>query len=142
MLRGFSFDREGVTFLSAVFPSPFQCLRLHRRLRKRSAQRTCLVHLPFADCMRCNCILDVITGLFGVEDISRLRAGGQAEFLAKDISTLYAIGIEWCPLLIEMLHVFILTVSERYIHIILRVAGGEGAIKDTFKMIACSDAPD
>ena len=77
----------------------------------------------------------------GFEDINGLHAGGQAEFLAKDISTLYTLGIEWRPLLIEMFYVFILIVSTGYIHIILRAAGGKGAIKDTFKMIAYGDAP-
>ena len=31
----------------------------------------------------------------GFEDVNGLHAGGQAEFLAMDISTLYGLGIEW-----------------------------------------------
>jgi hypothetical protein len=78
---------------------------------------------------------------FGFEDVNGLHAGGQAEFLARDISTMYKLGIEWRPLLIESFYVFILLFSTGYLHIILKVIGGKGSIKDTFKMIAYGDAP-
>jgi hypothetical protein len=77
----------------------------------------------------------------GFEDMNGLHAGGQAEFLAMDISTLYNLGIEWRPFLIEALYVVVLTISTGYLHIIFKVAGGKGSIKDTFKMIAYGDAP-
>lgn len=77
----------------------------------------------------------------GFEDVNGLHAGGQAEFLAKDLSTLLKLGIEWRPLLIEMFYVFILLFSTGYLHVIYKVVGGKGSIKDTFKMIAYGDAP-
>jgi hypothetical protein len=77
----------------------------------------------------------------GFEDVNGLHAGGQAEFLAKDISTMYKLGVEWRPFLIEILYVFILLLSTGYLHIIFKVAGGKGTIKDTFKIIAYGDAP-
>lgn len=77
----------------------------------------------------------------GFEDINGLHAGGQAEFLAKDVSTMYTLGIEWRPVLIEMLYIFILLFSTGYLHIILKAVGGKGTVKDTFRMIAYGDAP-
>lgn len=77
----------------------------------------------------------------GFEDVNGLHAGGQAEYLAKDLSTLYKIGIEWRPLLIEIFYVFILLLSTGYLHIILKLIGGKGSIKDTLKMVAYGDAP-
>jgi hypothetical protein len=77
----------------------------------------------------------------GFEDINGLHAGGQAEFLARDISTMYGLGIEWRPFLIEIFYVFILLFTTTYLHAILKVAGGKGTIKDTLKMIAYGDAP-
>jgi hypothetical protein len=77
----------------------------------------------------------------GFEDINGLHAGGQAEFLAMDVSIMFKVGIEWRPLLIEVFYVFILLFSTGYLHIILKVLGGKGSIKDTFKMIAYGDAP-
>jgi len=77
----------------------------------------------------------------GFEDVNGLHAGGQAEYLAKDLSTLYKLGIEWRPLLVEMLYTFILLFSTLYLHIILKAVGGKGSIEDTFKMIAYGDAP-
>jgi len=77
----------------------------------------------------------------GFEDVNGLHAGGQAEFLAKDISTMYELSVEWRPFLIEVLYVFILLLSTGYLHIIFKVAGGKGTIKDTFKIIAYGDAP-
>ena len=77
----------------------------------------------------------------GFEDINGLHAGGQAEFLAKDVSTIFKLGIEWRPILIEVFYVFILLFSTGYLHIILRAVGGKGSIKDTLKMIAYGDAP-
>jgi hypothetical protein len=79
--------------------------------------------------------------VLGFEDINGLHAGGQAEFLAKDISTIYKLGVEWRPFLIEMLYVLILLFSTGYLHIICKAAGGKGTIQDTFKMIAYGDAP-
>jgi hypothetical protein len=78
---------------------------------------------------------------FGFEDVNGLHAGGQAEFLARDVSTMYKLGIEWRPVLIESFYVFILLLSTGYLHIILKAIGGRGSIKDTFKMIAYGDAP-
>jgi hypothetical protein len=77
----------------------------------------------------------------GFEDVNGLHAGGQAEFLAKDISAMYKLGVEWRPFLIEILYVFILLLSTGYLHLIFKVAGGKGTIKDTFKIIAYGDAP-
>jgi hypothetical protein len=78
---------------------------------------------------------------FGFEDINGLHAGGQAEFLAKDLSTLINLGIEWRPLLIEMFYIFVLAFTTGYLHIILKMVGGKGSLQDTFKMIAYGDAP-
>jgi hypothetical protein len=58
-----------------------------------------------------------------------------------DMSRLYGIGIEWRPFLIEGFYVVILLVSTGYLHVILKVAGGKGSLKDTFKMVAYGDAP-
>jgi len=77
----------------------------------------------------------------GFEDINGLHAGDQAEYLAGDLSALCRLGIEWRPLLIEILYIFILLFSTGYLHIILKAAGGKGTIRDTFKMIAYGDAP-
>lgn len=77
----------------------------------------------------------------GFEDINGLHAGGQAEFLAMDMSSLYGLDIEWRPFLIEAFYVVILLVSTVYLHVILKVAGGKGSIKETFKMVAYGDAP-
>ena len=78
---------------------------------------------------------------FGFEDINGLHAGGQAEYLAKDLATLYNMGVEWRPLLIELCYVFILSITTGYLHIVLKAIGGKGSIKDTFRMIAYGDAP-
>ena len=77
----------------------------------------------------------------GFEDVNGLHAGSQAEFLAKDLSTMYKLGVEYRPFLIEMFYIVILLVSTGYLHIIFKVVGGKGSIKDTFKMIAYGDAP-
>jgi len=77
----------------------------------------------------------------GFEDINGLHAGGQAEILAKEISTMFKLGIELRPPLIEAFYVFILLFSTGYLHIILRAVGGKGSITDTLKMIAYGDAP-
>ena len=77
----------------------------------------------------------------GFEDVNGLHAGGQAEFLAMDISKLYSLGVEWRPFLIEALYMAVLLVSTGYLHIIFKVAGGKGSTKDTFMMIAYGDAP-
>jgi len=58
-----------------------------------------------------------------------------------DVSATYELGLEYRPLLIEVLYVFILAFSTAYLHVILKVAGGKGSVKDTFKMIAYGDAP-
>jgi hypothetical protein len=86
-------------------------------------------------------LLTPVQVYLGFEDINGLHAGGQAEFLAKDISNTFKLGIEWRPLLIEAFYVFILLLTTGYLHIILKVAGGKGSIKDTFKMITYGDAP-
>jgi hypothetical protein len=77
----------------------------------------------------------------GYEDINGLHAGGQAEVLAMDVSTLYNLSIEWRPFLIEAFYVVVLTISTLYLHIIFKAAGGKGSVKDTFNMIAYGDAP-
>jgi hypothetical protein len=77
----------------------------------------------------------------GFEDVNGLHAGGQAEYLAKDLSALLKLGIEWRPILIEILYILILLFSTGYLHIILKAIGGKGSVKDTFKMIAYGDAP-
>jgi hypothetical protein len=77
----------------------------------------------------------------GFEDVNGLHAGGQAEYLAKDISAAYKLGVEWRPLLIETFYVLILVLSTGYLHVIFKVIGGKGTIKDTLKMIAYGDAP-
>jgi len=77
----------------------------------------------------------------GFEDINGLHAGGQAEFLARDISITFKLGIEWRPFLIEALYVFILFLSTGYLQLIFKVAGGKGSVTDTFKIIAYGDAP-
>jgi len=79
--------------------------------------------------------------LMGFEDINGLHAGGQAEYLARDVSTMYNLGIEWRPLLIETFYVFILLFTTAYFHVILRAVGGKGTVKDTLTMIAYGDAP-
>jgi len=77
----------------------------------------------------------------GFEDINGLHAGGQAEVLAKEVSGLCRLGNEWRPFVIEAGYVVILAVSTGYVHIILKVMGGKGSMRDTFKMIAYGDAP-
>ena len=77
----------------------------------------------------------------GFEDVNGLHAGGQAEYLAKDISTMFNLGVEWRPLLVEMFYIFILLFSTGYLHVILKAVGGKGTLKDTLKMIAYGDAP-
>jgi hypothetical protein len=54
---------------------------------------------------------------------------------------MYTLGIEWRPVLIEMLYIFILLFSTGYLHIILKAVGGKGTVKDAFRMIAYGDAP-
>jgi hypothetical protein len=76
----------------------------------------------------------------GFEDVNGLHAGGQAEFLARDLSIFLKLGIEWRPLLIQILYIFILLFTTGYLHVILKAVGGKGTIRDTFKMIAYGDA--
>lgn len=54
---------------------------------------------------------------------------------------MYKLGIEWRPLLIEALYVFILLISTGYLHVIFKAVGGEETVKDTFKIIAYGDTP-
>jgi hypothetical protein len=86
-------------------------------------------------------LLTPVQVYLGFEDINGLHAGGQAEFLAKDMSTMFKLGIGWRPLLIEIFYVFILLFTTGYLHIILKAVGGKGSIRDTLKMIAYGDAP-
>lgn len=86
-------------------------------------------------------LLTPVQVYLGFEDINGLHAGGQAEFLARDVSIMFNLGIEYRPILIEVFYVFILLFSTGYLHIILKAAGGKGSIRDTFKMIAYGDAP-
>lgn len=78
--------------------------------------------------------------LLGFEDINGLHAGGQAEYLAMNVSSMFKLGLEYRPLLIEVFYFVILSVTTGYLHVILRVAGGKGSVKDTFVMIAYGDA--
>jgi len=78
----------------------------------------------------------------GFEDVNGLHAGGQAEYLAKDISAIYKLGVEWRPLLIEALYFLVLILSTGYLHVILKVfLGGKGTLTETLKMMAYGDAP-
>ncbi len=54
---------------------------------------------------------------------------------------MYRLGIEWRSLLVEVFYIFILLLSTGYIHVIMKLAGGEGRVRDTLKMIAYGDAP-
>jgi len=98
----------------------------------------------FAFLMMLGAVTALLTPLqvyLGFEDVNGLHAGGQAEFLARDVSTFFKLGVEWRSLLIETFYVFILLFTTGYLHVILKVAGGKGSIKDTLKMIAYGDAP-
>lgn len=77
----------------------------------------------------------------GYEDVNGLHAGGQAESLARDLSILLKLGLEWRPVLIEALYMIILAFSTLLFHGIFKSIGGKGSIEDTFKMIAYGDAP-
>jgi hypothetical protein len=54
---------------------------------------------------------------------------------------MYRLGVEWRPLLVEVFYVLILLLSTGYIHVIMKLADGEGRVWDTLKMIACGDTP-
>jgi len=131
-----------MNFIKRNFVLAFSMLRAPiKTLEDLSSEKT-LHAFPFL------LIVGAVTALLtplqislGFEDINGIHAGGQAEYLAKDISTMYRLGIEWRPLLIEMLYVFILLFSTAYLHIIIKAVGGKGSTKDTFKMIAYGDAP-
>jgi len=86
-------------------------------------------------------LLTTLQIYLGFEDINGLHAGDQAEYLARDLSALCRLGIEWRPLLIEILYIFILLFSTVCLHIILIAVGGRGSIGDTFRMIAYGDTP-
>jgi len=86
-------------------------------------------------------LLTPLQVFLGFEDVNGLHAGGQAEYLARDISSMYKLGVEWRPLLIETFYILILPLSTGYLHIILKAVGGKATIKDTLKMIAYGDAP-
>jgi hypothetical protein len=112
-----------------------------KTLEKLSSEKT---SYAFAFLLMFGAVTAFLTPLqiyFGFEDVNGLHAGGQAEFLAKDVSTMYKLGIEWRPFLIEILYVFILLFSTGYLHIICKAVGGKGTVKDTLKMIAYGDAP-
>ncbi|MEM2913178.1 MAG: hypothetical protein QXR06_02410 [Candidatus Bathyarchaeia archaeon] len=81
-------------------------------------------------------LLTPVQVYLGFEEINGLHAGGQAEFLARDISIMFNLGIEYRPILIEVFYIFILLFSTGILHIILKAAGGKGSIRDTLKMIA------
>jgi hypothetical protein len=63
----------------------------------------------------------------GFKDINGLHAGGQAEFLAKDVSAIFRLGVEWRPVLIEVFYFSILLLTSGYLHIILKAVGGKGS---------------
>ncbi|MEM2960760.1 MAG: YIP1 family protein [Candidatus Bathyarchaeia archaeon] len=77
----------------------------------------------------------------GFEDINGLHAGGQAEYLAREVSSLYDLNIIWRPLLVETFYLLILLITTGYLYIILKVVGGKGSMRDTLKMIAYGDTP-
>jgi hypothetical protein len=77
----------------------------------------------------------------GFEDVNGLHAGGQAEYLAKDISVMFELSVEWRPFLIEVCYIVILLISTGYLYVIFKVVGGKGSIRDTLKMMAYGDAP-
>lgn len=77
----------------------------------------------------------------GFDDVNGLHAGGQAEFLAKDVSAWYELDTVWRPLLIEASYMFILLFTTGYLHVILKIVGGKGSVNDTLKTIAYGDAP-
>lgn len=133
---------EKMNFVKHNFAIAFSMLKAPAKTIEEIRSETVL-H-AFAFLLTIGAVTAFLTPLqisLGFEDINGLHAGGQAEFLAKDISTTYKLGVEWRPFLIEALYVFILLISTGYIHIIFKVAGGKGTIKDTFKIIAYGDAP-
>jgi len=77
----------------------------------------------------------------GFEDVNGLHAGGQAEVLAKDVSTWCQLSVVWRPFLIEASYMIILLFTTGYLHVILKIVGGKGSINGTLKMIAYGDAP-
>jgi len=77
----------------------------------------------------------------GFEDVNGLHAGGAAEYLARDLSSMLDLHLFWRIPLIEVLYVAVAVVSTGYLHAIFKVAGGKASIKDTFKMICYGDAP-
>ena len=79
--------------------------------------------------------------LAGYEDVNGLHAGGQAEYLARDVSIRFGLGLEFRPFLIEVFYIVILLISTAYLHIIFKVVGGKGSVNDTLRMIAYGDAP-
>ena len=115
--------------------SPLETLEQVRSEKTRNA----VVFLLSAGAV--TALLTPIQVLLGFEDINGLHAGGQAEYLASDVSAMFKLGLEYRPVLIEVFYVFILLFSTGYLHVILKVAGGKGSVKDTFKMIAYGDAP-
>ena len=79
--------------------------------------------------------------LLGYEDINGLHAGGQAEYLARDLSSMLGLGILWRPVLVESLYVLVLLITTTYLHVILRALGGKAHVRETMAMIAYGDTP-
>ncbi len=135
-------DCDKTNFIKNSFSMAFAVLKSPLKTLEEVGSKTALNAFTFL--LTIGAVTALLTPLqiyLGFEDINGLHAGGQAEFLAKDISTMYTLGIEWRPVLIEILYIFILLFSTGYLHIILKAVGGKGTVKDTFKMIAYGDAP-
>jgi hypothetical protein len=79
--------------------------------------------------------------LLGFEDVNGLHAGGAAEYLAKDLSSMLGLNLFWRIPLIQVLYVVVAAISTGYLHAIFKLAGGKASIEDTFRMICYGDAP-
>jgi len=135
-------DLRSMRIIKRSFVMAFDVLRDPWRTLEELNSETVLDALTFL--VVAGAVTALLTPLqiyLGFEDVNGLHAGGQAEYLAKDLSTLYRLGVEWRPLLIEIFYVGILLFSTGYLHVVLKAVGGKGSVKDTMKMIAYGDAP-
>lgn len=134
--------RAKVNFVKDVFLKAFSMLKdPYETLQEIRSEK---IQNAFAFLLIIGAVTAFLTPLqiyLGFEDFNGLHAGGQAEFLAKDISTIYGLGLEWRPFLIEIFYLFILVFTTAYLHAILKAVGGKGSMKDTLMIIAYGDAP-
>lgn len=129
-------------FVRRVFSLAFDMLRAPFETLEKLRSETVLHALAFL--LIVGAVTSFLTPLqvfLGFEDVNGLHAGGQAEFLARDLSAFFRLGLEWRPFLVEIFYVFILLFSTGYLHILLKAVGGKGSVRDTLKMIAFGDAP-